>query len=91
VHSRAAGVIYDSQAAIRKWRGLPVRAPLPASLLLPRESYMTPSRPKYTKIQPNKGGSSYFLSEKSPKTAFFLMKTFKKDIILILFERIDLG
>jgi hypothetical protein len=31
---------------------------------------MTPSQPKYTKIAPQTGGSSYFLIEKSPKTAF---------------------
>jgi hypothetical protein len=38
---------------------------------------MTPSQPKYTKIPPQKGGNSYFLIEKSPKTAFF-QKTFIK-------------
>jgi hypothetical protein len=32
---------------------------------------MTPSQPKYPKILPQKGGNSYFLIEKSPKTAFF--------------------
>jgi hypothetical protein len=37
---------------------------------------MTPSRPKYTKIPPETGGSSfissYFFIEKSPKTAVLL-------------------
>jgi hypothetical protein len=32
---------------------------------------MTPSWPEYTKTSPKKGGSSYYLIEKSPKTAFF--------------------
>jgi hypothetical protein len=38
---------------------------------------MTPSRPEYTKTPPQTGGSSYFLIEKSPKTAFFNIKPLK--------------
>jgi hypothetical protein len=34
------------------------------------ESYMTPSRAEWTKIPPETGGCSYFLTEKSPKTSF---------------------
>jgi hypothetical protein len=65
------GVIYDSQAINRKQGGLLVRAPL---LLLysywSPGGHICPSWPKYTKIPPQKGGNSYFLIEKSPKTAF---------------------
>jgi hypothetical protein len=65
------GVIYDSQGANWKQGGLPMRDPLPTTLLLAvEESYMTPNRPKYTKIPPESDGSSYFLIEKSYKTAF---------------------
>jgi hypothetical protein len=32
---------------------------------------MTPHQPEYTKIPPQTGESSYYLIEKSPKTAFF--------------------
>jgi hypothetical protein len=57
-----------SQATNRKQGGLLLRAPL---LLVDWESYITSSQPKDTKIPPYTGGSSYFLIEKSPKTAFF--------------------
>jgi hypothetical protein len=66
-------VIYDSQATNRKLGRLLVGAPPlpPASLLLVVwESYMTPSRPEYTKMPPKIGRSSYFLIEKWPKRAF---------------------
>jgi hypothetical protein len=36
----------------------------PALLLVAWESYMTPSRPTYTKIPPQIGGNSYVLIEK---------------------------
>jgi hypothetical protein len=39
---------------------------------------MTPSRQEYAKTPPQTGGSSYFLIEKSPKTAFFDKKNFPK-------------
>jgi hypothetical protein len=43
---------------------------------------MIPSRPEYTETPPKTGGSSYFLIEKSTKTAFdhFIntVKTFNK-------------
>jgi hypothetical protein len=67
------GVIYDSQVTNRKQRRLPVRTSLhpTAVLLVARESYLTPSRPEYTKTPPQTGGSLYFLIEKPHKTAFF--------------------
>jgi hypothetical protein len=44
---------------------IPCEIPSPSTLTLATwESYMSPSQP------PQKGGSSYFLIEKSPKTAF---------------------
>jgi hypothetical protein len=54
--------------------GLLVRAlsPPAALLLAARESYMTPSLPKYTR------GSSYFYIEKLPVKTFFIKKTFNK-------------
>jgi hypothetical protein len=57
------GVIYDSLATNRKQRGLPVRPPSSAALLV---LYIY----KYTKVPPQTGGSSYILIKKSPKTAF---------------------
>jgi hypothetical protein len=74
------GVIYDSHSTNRKQGRLPVRAPLPHAALLffAWESYITPSRPKYTKIPPQTGGISHFFFEKSPKTAFLYIKTFNK-------------
>jgi hypothetical protein len=61
-----------------------VRALLPpvTLLLVTWESYMIPSWPEYTETPPKTGGSSYFLIEKSPKTAFYhfinTVKTFNK-------------
>jgi hypothetical protein len=68
----AGSHMYDNQVTKRKLRGLPVRASLllAALLLAALESYMTPSRLEYTKRPSQTGGSSYFLIEKSPKTAF---------------------
>jgi hypothetical protein len=67
------GVIYDSQVTNNKQGGLPARTPKPpvALLLVAWESYMTPSRPGYTKSSPQTGGCSYYFIEKSPKTTFF--------------------
>jgi hypothetical protein len=47
---------------------------------------MTPSWPEYTKSPPQTGGSSYFLIEKSPNTAFF-NKNLYQDIVLKHFVR----
>jgi hypothetical protein len=46
------GVIYDSQRTNKKLLGLTARTPIPSSalLLVTLESYMTPSRPEYTKM-----------------------------------------
>jgi hypothetical protein len=51
-------------------------------LLVAWELYMTPSRLEYTKTPPQISGSSYFLIEKSIKTAFFKYKNLLQDIIL---------
>jgi hypothetical protein len=74
------GVIYDSQPNNRKLGGLPARTLTPSSalLLVFWESYITPSQLEYTKMPPETGVFSYFLIEKSPKTTFFLTKTFNK-------------
>ncbi len=58
----------------------------PAALLLVAwESSMTPSRPDYTKKTPlQKGGSSYFLIVKSPKSAIFYIHINTLDIIVML-------
>jgi hypothetical protein len=69
------GVICDSQATMRKQGGLPLRAPLPCRTSIGRlEIIHDSSRPKYTKMPPQTGGSSLLLIEKSPKTAFFIIK-----------------
>jgi hypothetical protein len=50
-------------------RTLCVSTPSPATLL-----YAAWSWPEYTKTPPQTGGSFYILTEKSPKTAFFIYK-----------------
>ncbi len=80
-------VICDSQSTIRRQGGHPARDPLPCCTpITNQESYMTPCRPKSTKIPPRTGGSSYFLVEKSPKSAFF-DKNLLQGIIIIHFMR----
>jgi hypothetical protein len=61
-------VIYDSQMTNRKQGGLPARTPTPSGALLldAWESYIAPSRLKFTIIPPETGGYSYFLIEKLP-------------------------
>jgi hypothetical protein len=54
-------------------REVPCERPPPSLLLAAWESYMTPSQPK-SKIPIQTGGNSYFLIEKSPKTAFYIYK-----------------
>jgi hypothetical protein len=67
------GVTYDSQATHRKQGGLPVRAPLPRRIPIGRLGVIYNSQlPEIHKLPPQTGGSSYFLIEKSPKTAFFI-------------------
>jgi hypothetical protein len=64
------GVIYDSQVTNRKQGGHPVRAPWRTPIGRLEVIYsMNPSQPEYTKTPPQTGGSSYFLIEKSLKTA----------------------
>jgi hypothetical protein len=72
------GVIYDSLATNSKYPWQPIgsredylESPLSRRVHCIGRSYLTPSRPEFTKIPPQKGGSSNFLIEKSPKTAYF--------------------
>jgi hypothetical protein len=72
------GVIYDSQAINKKQRGLPVRAPPLCHTPTGHLGVIYGSQPAgIHKTPPKTGGSSYFLVEKSPRTAF-LIKTFNK-------------
>jgi hypothetical protein len=59
-----------------------VSTPSPATLL-----YAAWSWPEYTKTAPQTGRSFYILTEKSPKTAFFIYKNLLQDIILRHFVR----
>ncbi len=72
------GVIYDFQATNRKQGRLCENPhPLWQLPLVGWESYMTSSWPALTKIPPETGGFSYFLTEKAPKTLLF-KKTLNK-------------
>jgi hypothetical protein len=71
-------VIYDFQATNRKLEGLLPRTTTHSGtlLLVAWQSYMTPSRPEWTKIPPETGGCSYFFIKKITWNIFFL--TFNK-------------
>jgi hypothetical protein len=72
----------------RTHRGLPKRAALLYCTRIGRLGViMTPSRPKYTKIPPQTGGSSYFLIEKKNCLKQHLNKNLYQDIIIIHFVR----
>jgi hypothetical protein len=58
----------------RKQEVLPVRTPLPGTLLLvawQSSFFLTPSWPDYTKTPPQTGGCTFFVIEKSLQTTFF--------------------
>jgi hypothetical protein len=66
------GVIYDSQATNKKQGVLPVSPlPLAALLLFAWESYMTLSRPEYTKTPSKKVEALTFLLNIRLKQHFF--------------------
>ncbi len=63
-------------------RNTPLKAPPPTTLqLIAWKSFLTPSRLECAKTPPQTGGSFYFLTEKSHKTAFFY-KNLSQDVIL---------
>jgi hypothetical protein len=70
-------VVYDSQASNRNQGGLTVRAPPHSTPNGCLEVIYVSQLAEYTKVPKQTGGSSYFLIEKSPKTAFYI-KTFNK-------------